>query len=228
MVHCCEACFFEMFWCQQMQKMVRCLLHDLSNCLTGNLALSELYCAKNQDVASENLTIIRDNCYKERDVLQQLSLLQHRMPGNVVYIDLPAFIRDLQPLFMRLLPAHSKFYWNHSEPLEALIKFDPALLQRIFLLTIFLQTEAFENVPNPTLNRSIVYKNGSASCRIKSNVLLNLDTEVLPEICSENVSLPQIYVPVMQFYLRKYNGSFSYAKTPETTSTINLTFPIVA
>ena len=227
MVHCCEESFFEMFWGQQMQRIIRCLLHDLSNCLTGNLALSELYCAKEQDGASEKFAIIRDNCHKERAILNQLSQLHHAIPGNATYIDLQAFIGDLQPLFNRLLPAHTKFNWDNSKSLEALIKFDPVLLQRIFLLAILLMSEVFENVTDSALNMRVICETDSVFCRIESSVLLSLNTEDLMEIGTDDLSLFRIYGPMSRFYLGKYNGSFAYNTTPEGVSSFNLKFPLV-
>ena len=227
MVHCCEEGFFEMFWGQQMQEIIRCLLHDLSNCLTGNLALSELYCEKASDGAPEKFAIIRDNCYKEREILKQLSQIHHAAPGNVAYIDLQAFMGDLQPIFARLLPAHAKFNGDHSKSSEALIKFDPALLQRIFLLTMLLIAEAFENASNPKLDMHVVCKESSVACQIKNNVLLALNTEDLMEINLNHLSLTRIYGPMTRFYLQKYNGSFSFNILPEGGSNINLKFPLV-
>ena len=228
MVHCCEESFFEIFWGQQMQKIVRCLLHDLSNCLTGNLALSELYSTKEQEGACEKFAIIRDNCYKEREILKQLSQLHHTHSGNITYIDLQAFIGDLQPLFNRLLPIHAKFNLNSEKTSEVLIKFDPALLQRIFLLTMILVSETFESASNPELGMNIACKGNTIACQIKSNVPLVLNTETLAEIKTDDLSLSRIYGPMVRFYLEKYEGSFSYDASHEGISIINLTFPSVA
>ena len=217
-----------MFWGQQMQKIIRCLLHDLSNCLTGNLALSELYCTKEQDGVSEKFAIIRDNCYKEREILKQLSQLHHADPGNATYIDLQAFVGDLQPLFKRLLPPHAKLDLDNPKTSEALIKFDPALLQRVFLLGMLLMSEAFENASNPILDVHVICEEGSVSCQIKSSVPLALNVEDLTEIGIDGFSLLRIYGPMVRFYLGKYNGSFSYDTTPEGTSILNLKFPFIA
>ncbi len=210
-----------------MQKIIRCLLHDLSNCLTGNLALSELYCSKQQAVSVEEFAIIRDNCYKEREILKQLSQLHHTEPGNITYIDLQAFVSDLQPLFERLLPAHAKFNLTRDKSLEVLIKFDPAFLQRIFLMTILLAIKAFENATKPALDIHIACEGDTVACQIKSNVPLDLNTEDLVEIKDNHLLLSRIYGPMMRFYLEKYNGRFSYNITHEKTSIINLKFPIV-
>ena len=228
MVHCCEESFFEIFWGQQMQRIIRCLLHDLSNCLTGNLALSELFCAKEQEVPFEKFVIIRDNCYKEREILKQLSQIHHAKLGNVTYIDLQAFVGDLHPLLKRLIPAHAKFNVDSEKSLEALIKFDPALLQRVFLLTMLLVSEVFEYASNPELNMHIVCKENLIICQIKSNVSLILNTEDIEEVKTDNLSLERIYGPMMRFYLEKYNGCFLYDVSHEEVSIITLKFPIVA
>ena len=211
-----------------MQRIIRCLLHDLSNCLAGNLALSELYCTKEQGGASEKFAIIRDNCYKEREILKQLAQLHHADPGNITYVDLQAFIRDLQPLFKRLLPAHAKINWDNSKSLEALIKFDPALLERIFLLAMLILSEAFENASTPMLDMHVICEENSVACQIKTNVPLSLNMEDLTEIGGDNFSLLRIYGPMVRFYLGKHNGSFAYDTTPEGRSIFNLKFPLVA
>lgn len=227
MIHCCEESFFEMFWVQQVQKIVRCLLHDLSNCLTGNLALSELYCAKEQELPSEKFIAIRDNCYKEREILKQLSQLHHTCPGNVAYIDLRSFVEDLRPLFMRLLPPCAKFNLDNENFSEILIKFDVAFLQRIFLLTILLATEIFENTPAPELNIHLLGDIDRIVCSVKCNTVLGLQVEDLIEIKADNLSLAQVGGPMVRFYMEKYHGSFLYSVTPDGYSSINLTFPIV-
>lgn len=227
MVHCCKEVFFELFWNQQMQKIVRHLLHDLSNYLTGNLALSELYCTKELEVSSEKFAIIKDNCYKEREILKQLAQLRHTRPGNVNYIDLQTFIKDLQPLLTRLLPAHTKFIFNSETTTETLIKFDVTFLQRIVLLTILLVGEAFENVSEPNLSIYVVREEDHIFCNIKSNVFLGLKTETLTKIETNDITLSQIYEPMVHFYLKKHGGSFSYTTTPTESSCITLTFPIV-
>ena len=228
MVHCCEESFFEIFWGQQMQRVIRCLLHDLSNYLTGNLALSELFCAKEQEVPFEKFVVIRDNCYKEREILKQLSHIHHANSGNTTYIDLQTFVSDLQPLLKRLLPGHAKFNVDSEKSLEVLIKFDPVLLQRVFLLTTLLVSEVFEYTSNPELNIHIVCKENLVICQIKSNISLVLNTKNVEEIKADELFLTRIYGPMVCFYLEKYNGCFAYEAPHEGASIINLKFPIVA
>lgn len=227
MVHCCKESFFELFWAQQLQKIIRYLLHDLSNCLTGNLALSELYCTKEREISSEKIIIIRDNCYKEREILKQLSQLHHTSPGNVNYIDLQAFIEDLKPLVARLLPAHTKFVFDDEISSEILIKFDVAFLQRIFLLTTLLEAEIFENTSKPKLSIMASREGDRVSCQIESNAILDLKTEDLTEITIDEVSLSRFFSTIVHFYMEKHHGGFSYNTTPDGKSIINLTFPIV-
>ena len=228
MVHCCEESFFELFWAQQMQKVVRHLLHDLSNFLTGNLALSELYCVKKQETPFEKFAFIRDNCYKEREILKQLSLLHHTTPGNVTYIDLQAFLKDLGPVFISLLPSHGKFTLEDAQQSEALIKFDTAFLQRILLMTMLLESKFLENTSKPELNIHIIFEKDQLLCQIQSNVSLNLKAVDLTEVKAEDLSLAQIYEPMVRFYMSKYNGTFSHNTTHAEDSIINLAFPIVA
>lgn len=221
MVHCCEEYFFEIAWAQQVQKIAQCLLHDLSNYLTGSLALSELYCINPPEIAAEKFALIRDNCYKEREILGLLSQLHHAHPGNISYISLSSFIKDLYPFFIPLLPAHTKFTLNHTEVDETLVKLDTALLQRVFLLTVLLAEKTLKNEPTPELSFHISRMNQRIVCKITIHTSFNLEDVDLDKINTGTFDLPQIYGPMVRFYCKKCDVNFT-----STLSAVQLSFPI--
>ena len=146
MFSCSDEVLLELAWKHKLQQVSRYLVHDVSTYLTGSLALSELCCLGSSSDLKEDIVTIRNNCYKERELLMRLSQLNHSKMNTLTYIDLKNFIDDLMPVFRCILPSHVDLSFEANNVSTRVIQFKPEFLHRIFIQFIFNAAEALKNV----------------------------------------------------------------------------------
>ena len=222
---------FEVFWAKELHRILRCLLHDLSNCLTGNLAMSELFCIKESEAISlANREVFRDNCYRERDVLACLSNLQHEKWGEN-YIDLKAFLKQLVPIFNSILPSDNPLQLIIESADDGVIKGEAVYLQRVFLALIlelseYLRTVGQRNVVLSLKNVSgfrvihfVVNDEGGFGERISKKIFCRLASEIEANT--------EVRGPMILHFLQKTHGVVEMNTEGDVFSRIVLKFPLV-
>ena len=212
MLACDEELLLEFIWHKKLQRICRYLLHDISNCLTGSLALSELYCDKTGVDFQEILRTIKDSCYKERGYLLLLSSLNHPQQTDA-YIDLRKFIDNLQPLFQCILPAKVKVFVKNEPDTASVVKCNPEYLRRIFLQLILNAGSALQTIKEPQITFSFEQENENYICCIEDNGI-GFDTTEVPSLLKnfslqgENISSLKTGLYMVHFYMEKTGGCF--------------------
>ncbi len=219
MLDCSEDVLLELIWRHKLHRVLRYLLHDLSNYLTGSLALSELYSESSSlDILADGMISIRDNCYREREILMRLSSLMHPQADAVTYIDLKNFLEDLMPIFRCILPSQTKVSLNLQADSSTIIRFKPEWLRRVFIQLICNCSEALQDVIAPEVVIERTLQNKHLICQIKDNGH-GLSQEQLDTL-KENEGTPFITntklragLYMVRFYLRKMGCSFKIEST---------------
>ncbi len=138
-------------WEHKHNLLTNCLLHDLSNHLTGILALSELYCQNSASPSLiDGLNTIRDSALKIRKLLSTLSNLNHANTDTPRHLDLKDTLNELLPLFKAIVPSHTQFEVHANEP--TLIYMPLGTLQQILFQIIFNAGEAIKSVDHPHIS----------------------------------------------------------------------------
>lgn len=148
-----ENFLYELGWKHRLQQIQRYLLHDVSNCLAGSLALSELYCENTQGENLQGvLKTIRDNCYRERQLLQLSSVLNRPSVEVPAYVEVRAFFEHMRPIFTCVLSPQVTLDIDVTSLDVCTLGFNATLLQRIFLQLISNADEALESVEKPAVS----------------------------------------------------------------------------
>ncbi|MDR1254934.1 MAG: HAMP domain-containing histidine kinase [Puniceicoccales bacterium] len=171
MLACSKKYLIQLAWVHKLNQINRCLLHDLSNHLTGVLTLSELYC---EHPASESLTegldIIKKNALKSRDLLMLLAQLNHPQAITPTYIDLQSLLQNLQPIIQAILPsnAHFEIKYEPNSPLP-ILRGISHIVQQIFLQLICNAGEAVKTAQKPSITLAIDSTDNAIQCALYDN-----------------------------------------------------------
>ena len=112
---------------------------------------------------------IRNNCYKERDLLMRLSQLNHANSHQITYIDLKVFLTELLPIVRSFLPPRTQLTIKAEQARTQIIQFSPERLQRIFLQILFNSAEALQQVNDPNICIDCTLKDELMVCEISDN-----------------------------------------------------------
>lgn len=212
MLACDKELLLEFIWHKKLQRICRYLLHDISNCLTGSLALSELYCDKTGIDFQEILRTIKNSCYKERKYLLLLSSLNHPQHTDA-YVDLTKFIDNLQPLFQCILPGKVKILVKSELDTASVVKCNPEYLRRIFLQLVLNAESALQTIEEPQITFSFERENGNYICCVEDNGI-GVDVAEVSSLLEnfslqgENVSSLKTGLYMTHFYMEKMGGHF--------------------
>ncbi len=235
MLNCSDELFLELVWKHKLQRVLRYLLHDLSNYLTGNLALSELYSEGSQGTDSlyEAIVIIRDNCYKEKDVFFEISKLIHPEVNTPDYVDVKCFLDNLKPIFRQILSPQVQFSLDTKKIVTRVIRFKPEYLRRIFIQLICNAEEAVRDIILPKVSIVCFVEDGNLVCQVQDNGCgfdpeslknLNLDNPRIQEGYDEHLGLGLYMVKT---YLSLMDGSISIQSVENSETIVTLQFPIL-
>lgn len=231
MFTCSNEIIFNLAWKHKAQRICRFLLHDLSNHLTGSLALSELYCEHpNADSLKDGIVSIRNNCYKERDLLMRLSQLNHASSHQITYIDLKAFLAELLPIVRSFLPPRTNLTIEAEQAHTRVIQFSPERLQRIFLQILFNSAEALQQVSDPEICIKCILKEELMVCEISDNGC-GIPLDVIDKILEAPKSLKLsdethlgMGLAMVQFYISAMQGKVEIASQENGGTTVLLYF----
>lgn len=231
MFNCSKEVIFNLAWEHKVQKICRFLLHDLSNHLTGSLTLSELYCEyPNADSLQEGILSIRNNCYKERDLLMHLSQLNHSNSQQITYIDLKSFLTELLPIIRCFLQPSTKLEIK-AEPIHSyVIQFNPEYLKRIFLQILFNSAEALKQVADPTISIEYKEENEFILCQISDNgcgipgEIIHKIVKIPTTVTSNDDSHLGLGLAMVQFYMSAMQGNVEIASQDNRGTTVSLYF----
>ena len=231
MVTCSKEVLFNLAWKHKAQRICRFLLHDLSNHLTGSLALSELYCEHpNADSLKDGILSIRNNCYKERDLLMRLSQLNHASSLQITYIDLKAFLTGLLPVVHPFLPPRTNSVIKADQVYTHVIQFSPEYLQRIFLQILFNSAEALQQVNEPNICIECVLEGEFMVCKISDNGC-GMPLDVIDKILETPSTLKLhdeshlgLGLPMVQFYMTAMQGKVEIVSQENGGTTVLLYF----
>jgi len=231
MFTCSNEIIFNLAWKHKAQRICRFLLHDLSNHLTGSLALSELYCEHpNADSLKDGMLSIRNNCYKERDLLMRLSQLNHASSQQITYIDLKSFLMELLPIVRAFLPPRTNLTIKADQECVRIIQFSPERLQRIFLQILFNSSEALQHIGDPELCIECKLKEELMVCEISDNGCgMPLDVidkilEVPNTLKLRDESHLGLGLAMVQFYMSAMQGKVEIVSQENGGTTVSLYF----
>lgn len=234
MFSCSDEVLLELAWKHKLQQVSRYLLHDLSNYLTGSLALSELCCLGSSQDSSEDMLAIRNNCYKERELLMRLSQLNHSKMNSLTYVDVKSFIEDLMPVFRCILPSHVDLSFEAKNVSTRVIQFKPEFLHRIFIQLIFNTAEALKNVSTPQVKITGLLENEKLICLIEDNGC-GISPQLLQSIEQPMASFQPkddlhlgLGLYMVRYYLTIMNSSFSIKSEENKGTQIKIYFPTLA
>ncbi len=234
MFSCSDEVLLELAWKHKLQQVSRYLLHDLSNYLTGSLALSELCCLGSSSDLKEDIVTIRNNCYKERELLMRLSQLNHSKMNTLTYIDLKNFIDDLMPVFRCILPSHVDLSFEANNVSTRVIQFKPEFLHRIFIQFIFNAAEALKNVSEPRVKITGLVENEKLICLIEDNGY-GISQNILQHIEQPLAALQPrdelhlgLGLFMVRYYLTIMNSSFEIKSEEYKGTQIKIYFPALA
>lgn len=231
MFSCSDEVLLELAWKHKLQQVSRYLLHDLSNYLTGNLALSELCCLGTSSGSTEDMVAIRDNCYKERELLMRHSQLNHSKMNALTYVDIKSFISDLMPIFRCILPSHVDLSLEANDVSTRVIQFKPEFLHRIFIQLIFNAAEALKNVVEPKVkiigrieNEKVICLIEDNGCGISQQVLQTLEAPITSLQPKDDLHLG-VGLYMVCYYLTLMNSSFTIKSEENKGTQIKIYFP---
>ena len=231
MFTCSNEIIFNLAWKHKAQRICRFLLHDLSNHLTGSLALSELYCEyPNADSLKEGMVSIRNNCYKERDLLMRLSQLNHTSSQQITYIDLKSFLTELLPIVRAFLPPRTNLTIKADPDCTRIIQFSPERLQRIFLQILFNSSEALQQVNDPEVCVECTLKDELMVCEISDNgcgiplEIIDKILEVPKTLNMNDESHLGLGLAMVQFYMSVMQGKVEITSQENGGTTVLLYF----
>ena len=234
MFNCSDEVFLELAWKHKLQQVCRFLLHDLSNYLTGSLALSELCCLDTTSGSTEDMISIRDNCYKERELIMRLSQLNHPKMNALTYIDLKSFLNDLIPIFRCILPSHVDLSFEANDISTRIIQFKPEFLHRIFIQLIFNSAEALKNVVEPKIKIIGTIEEEKLTCLIEDNGC-GIPQQILQEIEQPMTSLQPkddlhlgLGLYMVRYYLTIMNSAFTIKSEENKGTQVKIYFPSLA
>lgn len=231
MFTCSSEIVFNLAWKHKAQRICRFLLHDLSNHLTGSLALSELYCEHpNADSLKDGMLSIRNNCYKERDLLMRLSQLNHASSHQITYIDLKVFLTELLPIVRSFLPPRTQLTIKAEQARTQIIQFSPERLQRIFLQILFNAAEALQQINDPSISIECTLKEELMVCEISDNgcgmplEIIDKILEVPSTLKLNDESHLGLGLAMVQFYMSAAQGKVEIASQENGGTTVFLYF----
>lgn len=231
MFSCSDEVLLELAWKHKLQQVSRYLLHDLSNYLTGSLALSELCCLGTSSCSTEDMVAIRNNCYKERELLMRHSQLNHSKMNALTYVDIKSFINVLMPVFRCILPSHVDLSFEANNISTHVIQFKPEFLHRIFIQLIFNSAEALKNVAEPKVKIIGMLENEKVICLIEDNgygiaqqVLESLETPITSLQPKDDLHLG-LGLYMVRYYLTLMNSSFTIKSEENKGTQIKIYFP---
>ena len=234
MFSCSDEVLLELAWKHKLQQVSRYLLHDLSNYLTGSLALSELCCLGTATESTEDMITIRNNCYKERELLMRLSQLSHPKMNVLTYIDIKSFIDDLIPVFRCILPSHVDLSFEANNISTRVIQFKPEFLQRIFIQLIFNAAEALKNVVTPKVkitgmieNEKLICLMEDNGCGISQQILQGVEHPIASFQPKDDLHLG-LGLYMVRYYLTIMNSSFTIKSEESKGTQIKIYFPALA
>ncbi len=231
MFTCLDEVIFNLAWKHKLQRICRFLLHDLSNHLTGSLALSELYCEHpHAESLQEGMLSIRNNCYKERDLLMRLSQLNHSSSYQITYIELNSFLTELLPIIRCFLPPQTDLEVNADQTALRIIQFSPERLRRIFLQIFFNSAEALKQVTNPKVKVECIFKDELMICKITDNGC-GMPSEVVDKVLEISKTLNStddihlgLGLAMVQFYMVAMQGKVEIISKENGGTTVSLYF----
>ena len=231
MFNCSNEVLLELAWKHKLQQVSRFLLHDLSNYLTGSLALSELCCLGTASGSREDMVAIRNNCYKERELLMRLSQLSHPLMNISTYIDIKSFINDLIPVFRCILPSHVNLSFEANDVSTRIIQFKPEFLRRIFIQIIFNAAEALKNVVDPDVkiigfleNEKLICLIEDNGCGISQQILQGIENPITSLQPKDDLHLG-LGLYMVRYYLTIMNSSFTIKSEEDKGTQIKIYFP---
>jgi len=232
MLDCDEDVFLELVWKHKLQRVLRYLLHDLSNYLTGSLALSELYCdSSDVSTLNEGMIAVRDNCYKERNIFILLSQLIHPKLDVLNYMDIKSFLEELMPVFHCILPPQTNLSLEAQNVSSSVIRFKPEYLQRVFIQLICNAAEAIKSVISPKVSITCFLEGKNLICQMEDNGC-GFDTENLktieqgpPRIQMIDESHLGLGLYMVRFYLSKMNCTMNIQSIEQSGTIISMKFP---
>ncbi len=231
MFTCSNEIIFDLAWKHKVQRICRFLLHDLSNHLTGSLTLSELYCEHpSADSLKDGIVSIRNNCYKERDLLMRLSQLNHANSHQITYIDLKTFAMELLPIVRAFLPPRTNLTIKMDQEYMRVVQFSPEYLQRIFLQILFNSAEALQQVNNPNICIDCTLKDEFMVCEISDNGC-GMSLEIIDKILETPNALNLndeshlgLGLVMVQFYMSAVQGKVEVISQENGGTTVLLYF----
>ena len=156
-------------WEHKRNQINRCLLHDLSNQWGGVLALSELYCKNpKSDSLAEGLRIIQESALQGRDLLTLLSRFNYPSNEQATYLDIPALLKQLDPIIKAILPKNVSFNVQCSEKLPP-VRAVQNHVQQIFLQLLFNAGEAVRTQSKPTIELRLEADNTNLHVYVSDN-----------------------------------------------------------
>jgi two-component system cell cycle sensor histidine kinase/response regulator CckA len=129
-------------WKEPLSLITTGLIHDLNNCLTGILPMSEngLQRLLPGQPGYEELRLIRESAQRAAELLRRLSRVHHEKAGEVAYLDLNALAQEaidlLRVAMRRRIKLASQF---HAAPLP--VRGDAFELRRAMLCLAFKAAE---------------------------------------------------------------------------------------
>lgn len=218
-----ENILLDLSWAHLLTRINRCLLHDFSNQIAGILALSELYCSYPQsDSIKEGLLSIKNNGLKGRDLLHVLSQL-NRPSYQDTYIDLYKFLKDLEPVFLSILPSNINFKLNM--PQELIVKSSTFYLLQIFFQLLYNASDALKTHTKPQLTIDCSIHNQNILCIIQYNGCGYYPHDpIQASFKKKDAEHLGLGLYSVQKCLERIQGQLSFTQTTPGTC-IQLTFP---